>query len=400
MFKKEEKIKLRLQDKISKSIKNSKIILLSAVSVFFIISTTFLIMHPWTARAKFKSNLVDKFDDLTTNLTKLEKVKKDFDKDSRNYSTKIVDISYDINALFTEFDKGFLEQDTTGFDEWSISIINYYNNKIDDINIQIEGILKNFKLNYKDYVHPKFGSCITTTKDGQLGLLYIWGKYTSNNGNYLVLMSTLKFDCETYLIQAKQYIENLNKRSTVTDLDGNLYQTLAIGTQVWMIENLKVTRYRDGQRIPTEDYFDYNNDTNNVDIYGKLYSGRVLSKSYNISPDGWHVPSAYDWQKLFRYLGGTDIAGAKLKETGKGYWNSPNIGASNESGFTALPSGYRDSEGNFIEIGNLSRFWSTSEVTLGRFGRMPIDIKNDSKSVFAWGGLHSSFALSIRCVKD
>ena len=149
---------------------------------------------------------------------------------------------------------------------------------------------------------------------------------------------------------------------TVTDIDGNTYQTVKIGDQWWMAENLKVTCYRNGDAIPnitdgttwaslsTGAYCEYNNDINNVATYGRLYNWYAVTDSRNIAPAGWHVPSDAEWKQLEMYLGmsqseadatgwrGTD-EGGKLKEVGTMHWNSPNTGATNESGFTALPGG-------------------------------------------------------------
>jgi uncharacterized protein (TIGR02145 family) len=115
---------------------------------------------------------------------------------------------------------------------------------------------------------------------------------------------------------------------TVTDIDGNVYQTVTLGGQVWMAENLKVTRYRNGDPIPcvndasawsglsTGAYCHYNNDFNNAAIYGRLYNWYAVSDSRNIAPGGWHVPTDTEWQTLVDLLGGSSVAGGKMKTTG------------------------------------------------------------------------------------
>jgi len=142
---------------------------------------------------------------------------------------------------------------------------------------------------------------------------------------------------------------------TVTDIDGNCYRTVTIGTQVWMAENLKVTHDCNGEAIPNVTdgatwagltagaYCEYNNDVNNVATYGRLNNWYAVADSRNISPAGWHVASDAEWQTLSIFLGGDAIAGGKMKETGTTHWYSPNTGATNESGFSALPGGYRAS---------------------------------------------------------
>ena len=178
--------------------------------------------------------------------------------------------------------------------------------------------------------------------------------------------------------------EEALQTGSVTDIDGNTYQTVKIGDQWWMAENLKVTHYRNGDVIPnvtditewsnlsTGAYCNYDNDANNATTYGRLYNWYAVNDSRNIAPEGWHVPSDEEWKELEVYLGmsqsdadatgwrGTD-EGGKLKETGTVHWNSPNIGATNESGFSALPGGFRYGNGTYDYMGNYAFFWSSSE---------------------------------------
>ena len=157
----------------------------------------------------------------------------------------------------------------------------------------------------------------------------------------------------------------------MTDIDGNVYHTIKIGNQVWMAENLKVTKYRDGTAIPnitnnidwtslsTGAYGVYDNDETNKNLYGYLYNYYAVDDSRNIAPEGWHVPTDDEWTTLIDFLGGSSISGGKMKEAGTAYWNNPNSGATNESGFTALPGGYRGYVYN--NMGNYSFFWSSTE---------------------------------------
>ena len=164
---------------------------------------------------------------------------------------------------------------------------------------------------------------------------------------------------------------------TVTDIDGNVYKTVKIGAQWWMAENLKVTHYQNGDSIPnvtdntqwtnltTGAYCNFDNDTTNVSIYGRLYNWYAVADSRNIAPEGWHVPSEAEWHILVDYLGGDAVAGGKLKATGTieggdGLWHEPNVGATNESGFTGLPGGYREPSGTFYAIGYGAYFWSST----------------------------------------
>ncbi|MCX6326960.1 MAG: fibrobacter succinogenes major paralogous domain-containing protein [Bacteroidia bacterium] len=158
----------------------------------------------------------------------------------------------------------------------------------------------------------------------------------------------------------------------VQDIDGNIYNTITIGTQVWMKENLKTTRYSNGTAIPnvtdptawenlgtTGAYCDYDNDPANSSIFGRLYNYYVCERvSDNVCPTGWHVPSDNAWGTLAIYLGGTTIAGGKLKETGTDHWSGPNTGATNETGFTAIPGGARrKSSGLFSDKGGVLYLW-------------------------------------------
>jgi uncharacterized protein (TIGR02145 family) len=161
---------------------------------------------------------------------------------------------------------------------------------------------------------------------------------------------------------------------TMTDQNGNTYKTITIGTQTWMAENLRVTKYRNGDPIPnvtdnaawvaltTGAYCSYGNTANKDDIasYGRLYNWYAASDSRNIAPTGWHLPSDAEWTTLTTYLGGETVAGGKMKEAGTTHWTSPNTSATNESGFTALPSGNRDSDGPFGILGDSGDWWSST----------------------------------------
>jgi uncharacterized protein (TIGR02145 family) len=160
--------------------------------------------------------------------------------------------------------------------------------------------------------------------------------------------------------------------STVTDIDGNVYNTVTIGAQVWMKENLKVTKYRDGTVIGTTTadisaetspkyQWACNGAESNVATYGRLYTWHAATDSRAVCPTGWHLPTDAEWTMLTDYLGGESVAGGKMKEAGITHWNSPNTGADNSSGFSALPSGYRAYYGGFYSANHLGRWWSATE---------------------------------------
>ncbi|MCX6219519.1 MAG: hypothetical protein NTZ69_00845 [Bacteroidia bacterium] len=196
--------------------------------------------------------------------------------------------------------------------------------------------------------------------------------------------------------------------STVTDIDGNVYNTVTIGTQVWIKENLKTTKFKDGTAIPlvkdniawsnlaTSGYCWHNNDSiANKNVYGALYNWYSVATG-KLCPTGWHVPSAAEWISLANVLG--SLAGGKLKETGTSHWQSPNTGATNETGFTALPGSYRATLGGFGTIGTTGFFWSSTEDT---FSRPWIRTLSYSTDYLAPNNLYYfQNGSSVRCLKD
>ncbi len=197
---------------------------------------------------------------------------------------------------------------------------------------------------------------------------------------------------------------------TMTDQDGNTYKTITIGTQTWMAENLRVTKYRNGDPIPnvTDDTawenlstgayctYEHTTDKDKIATYGRLYNWYAVNDSRNIAPAGWHVPTDDEWTTLTTYLGGEEVAGGKMKEIGTTHWESPNTGATNESGFTALPGGYRYSDGTFYVIGYTGYWWSAIEVSL-HFAWYRLLFYSNS-NVFR-NYLSHELGFSVRCVK-
>lgn len=196
----------------------------------------------------------------------------------------------------------------------------------------------------------------------------------------------------------------------VTDIDGNVYNTVKIGTQTWMTEDLKTTKYNDGTAIhqltPSERNCWYGNPNCNFYTgpyymnttktvpgiaydYGAVYSGKL-------APKGWHVASNEDMAALVEYLGGSDIAGGKLKETGITHWLSPNTGATNESGFTAVPAFNNkvasDNDGTAVN------YWSVDYIS-GQGGQLWI-LNNNSGQIIQTYSIYSNDAFTVRCIKD
>lgn len=208
---------------------------------------------------------------------------------------------------------------------------------------------------------------------------------------------------------------------TLTDQDGNTYKTVTIGTQTWMAENLKTTKFRNGEPIPTVQFADwdflrsaaycnYDQESANVTTYGRLYNWYAVNDSRLIAPLGWHVPSDSEWTTLINFLGGDNIAGGKLKETGTTHWKTSwypnNLGATNESGFTALPGGERIiglfGPGAFSNINRYGYWWSATEYN--EWSAWSRYISNEDKGVYRDElgdySMNKSEGYSVRCIKD
>ena len=200
--------------------------------------------------------------------------------------------------------------------------------------------------------------------------------------------------------------------SQVTDVDGNSYKTVTIGKQVWMAENLNVEHYRNGDVIPqvqdstewsnltTGAWCYYENNSENGKTYSKLYNWFAVNDPRGLALKGWHIPSDAEWTKLTNFLGGEKVAGGKLKATT--LWETPNEGVTNESGFTALPGGFRSFLANFDFIYKFGCFWSSSggdNVDLDSGLAWPRTLSNNSTSVYNYG-YNKGYGLSVRCVKD
>jgi uncharacterized protein (TIGR02145 family) len=255
----------------------------------------------------------------------------------------------------------------------------------------------------------------------------------------LVLLSTINAQNDTmYIMKAGIVVGQYNVNTEVDsivfyrpvadptsgtftdDRDGNVYNWIKIGNQVWMSENLK---YLPDLTIPTigsltDPHFyvyDYSgNDVNaaqgtaNYITYGVLYNWAAAmneaesstnnpSEVQGVCPTGWHLPSDAEWTELTDYLGGANVAGGKLKETGTTHWNSPNNGATNEVGFTALPGGYRFIDGYFKFMGNEGYWWSTTQSNSTAAHTRLIQFDNGAAWNIAFG---KDIGFSVRCVRD
>lgn len=201
----------------------------------------------------------------------------------------------------------------------------------------------------------------------------------------------------------------------VTDIDGNVYTIVVIGSQSWLGQNLKTTRYNDGTPIPLQTsasvwdtltshaYCWYDNNAAYKEPYGALYNWHVTNAAgnggKNPCPVGWHVPHDDEWTALTDYLGGTAVAGGKLKEAGTAHWLPPNSGATNETGFTALPGGFRGTAASFVQMGAQGNWWTSyGHPTFGSSAYYR-SMASHVASVYR-GHIGKTFGMSIRCIMD
>jgi len=216
---------------------------------------------------------------------------------------------------------------------------------------------------------------------------------------------------------------NIQYSGTVTDFDGNIYNTIQIGDQLWMAENLKVTHYSNSELIPnvtgstewvnlsTGAYCSYDNNDSNIGTYGLYYNWYAVVDIRGLAPAGWHIPTDAEWKQLEMFLGmsqseadavgyrGID-EGGKLKEGGKTHWYHPNLGATNSSGFSALPGGSRGIEDDglaFSSVGYVANFWSSTAYSSGSAWIRILGL--DVSSVYRSDNVNQA-GLSVRCIKD
>ncbi len=238
----------------------------------------------------------------------------------------------------------------------------------------------------------------------------VWDFYADNPGisgsNFMVRVT------------AQDYLET----GTMTDQDGNVYATVKIGEKWWMAEDLRVTTYRNGDPIPhvtdnaewsalsTGAYCYYNNDSDNAAVYGAMYNWYAVVDPRNLAPEGWRVPSDYDYKVLEMSIGLTSAEanssgasrcddGGKLKEEGTSHWNTPNTSATNESGFRARGGGYRyDANGAFYSMNYGARYWTSTHVVtnVSAFTRELSYLNDDIIRSYDENG----FGLSVRLVKE
>ena len=203
--------------------------------------------------------------------------------------------------------------------------------------------------------------------------------------------------------------ENEKVENTVTDIDGNMYKTVQIGNQIWMAENLRVSKYRNGDLIQnaTDDkawenseigaWCNYDNEPNNNSKYGKLYNWFAVDDKRGVAPKGWHVPSDEEWDVLIEFLGGNDVAGGKLKQSGSKHWLIPNEVDKKDINFNALPGGYRNSVNAFC-LKRIYGYWWSSTQGNNSYSWLR-GLNHKTYNVYRYGDIKSN-GFSVRCIKD
>jgi len=201
--------------------------------------------------------------------------------------------------------------------------------------------------------------------------------------------------------------------SGVIDIDGNKYKTIIIGGKEWMAENLRVTKFNNGDLIPyvindapdkwyfwnTPGYGIYNNNLALDVVFGKFYNGFTIADSRNVCPIGWKVPSSDEWTSLIDLLGGQNLAGGKLKSSDADKWRQPNVGATNLSGFNAFAGGLCFYNGNYINSGDQASFWTSSLFFAGDFEMIGL-LATDEKVIRSIPSENKKHGLNIRCIKN
>lgn len=240
------------------------------------------------------------------------------------------------------------------------------------------------------------------------GIQYYVRAYATNSAG-TVYGSELTF---TTKVPAVKFNTSLSY-GTATDADGKTYKTILIGTQTWMAENLKTTKFNDGTPIPlVSDGIVWSNNltpayswfANNKELYGDIYGGVYnwfAVSSGKLCPSGWHVPSDSEWQQMIDYLGGRSVAGSKLKETGTNNWIGSNTDATNSSGFTAISSGLRSStNGIYGGEGSFGGWWSSTELNTSPLGTAWTRWVHGDTTAIARSDIYKIDGFSVRCLQN
>jgi uncharacterized protein (TIGR02145 family) len=230
----------------------------------------------------------------------------------------------------------------------------------------------------------------------------------NNKFSMMLILSIFIFGCENDNTNFDHNTENINTiipvyAGNVIDIDSNVYHTIIVGKQTWMVENLKTTHFRNGDSIPminnnflwqsttSAAYCNYNNNSSFSLTYGRLYNFAAISDSRSICPQGWHVSTYSEWDTLLSFVG-NQFANRILRESGTSHWKEVlSYPATNVYGFTALPAGYCDESGIYKEMGYKTFWWAHPNAHM--------ELGNSVWGIF-WNSSIQGYGLSVRCVKD
>ncbi len=254
--------------------------------------------------------------------------------------------------------------------------------------LSIAGCLDNAACNYNPQATTDDGSCLIVAE-------------VCNDNNANTINDVITADC-VCAGTPSLFVQG----NGVTDIDGNFYPSIILGTQEWMQQNLQVTKYRNGQALinavtnsswntTNGAYGIYGGSNVNNTNYGKLYNWYAVNDSRGLCPTGWHVPTTIEWATLENYLGGTSVAAGKLKTVDG--WNTPNLGATNESGFTGLPGGYRFTDGTYWYNLQIAQWWTSTNAntTIAHASRLYYQNEGVINSTY-----DKKIGSSVRCLKD
>lgn len=254
--------------------------------------------------------------------------------------------------------------------------------------VSVAGCLDNVACNYNPQATIDDGSCLIEGAS--------CNDNNANTNNDMITVDCVCAGTPALFVQG----------NGVTDIDGNFYPSIILGTQEWMQQNLQVTKYRNGQALinavtnsswntTNGAYGIYGGSNVNNTNYGKLYNWYAVNDSRGLCPTGWHVPTTIEWSTLENYLGGTSVAAGKLKTVDG--WNSPNLGATNESGFTGLPGGYRFTDGTYWYNLQIAQWWTSTNAntTIAHASRLYYQNEGVINSTY-----DKKIGSSVRCLKD
>lgn len=210
----------------------------------------------------------------------------------------------------------------------------------------------------------------------------------------LLILIVVSFSCKKESTPEPEPNPQL-ETGTLIDVEGNSYQTVKIGNQWWMAENFKAIKNSSGQNI--QEVYVYDNIQGNAIEYGQLYTWAAAVQA---TPNGWHLPTKEEWEEMINLIGGSGIAGGKMKETGTTHWNAPNTGASNSSGLTAVAGGFRGGDGIYYTKGEHGSYWGTANNTQDPYCVYLYNTTANVISEVSPIDKTSGIAFAVRYVKD